>query len=426
MVPSAFVLLDALPLTPNRKLDRAALERLPVGMESAAEATFVAPRTPVETALAEIWGELLGVPRVGASDHFFALGGHSLLAVRVNARILDTLGVELPLRLFFEQPTLVGLAQAIERRMAAETAEGPEAEAAAAVPPPLTRRPADAPPARLSFGQERLWFLDQLEPGNAAYHVPIALRLRGHLDTAALAAALSGVVRRHEILRTGIRAVAGEPVQEVAPAVAPAVQVPLPVVDLGRLPAGRATAEASALAAAVVRRPFDLAQPPLLTALLVRFAPDEHAAVASIHHIATDGWSTGIFVRELAALYRTARAARHAGAADGVVLDVAELPELPVQYADFAAWQRSWLQGDALERMLAPWRRRLAGAPDLEMPTDRPRPPVRRGRGAQVPGPAGELTDALAALCRQDGATLFMGLLALSPPCSDAAAASST
>ena len=409
MVPSAFVLLDALPLTANRKLDRAALERLPVAIEPSAEAAFVAPRTPVETALAEIWSELLDVPRVGATDHFFALGGHSLLAVRVNARLLDTLGVELPLKAFFEEPVLAGLAATIERRTAAAT----DTEAAAIAPPPITPRPADAPPAPLSFGQERLWFLDQLEPGNAAYHVPIALRLRGRLDAPALAAALAGVVRRHEVLRSAIRTLAGEPVQIVSPE----VDVPLPVVDLSRLPADRAPAAASALAAEEVRRPFDLGQPPLLRALLVRFAPDEHAAVATIHHVATDGWSTGIFVRELATLYRTARAARKGEDGDADLPGLPNLPGLPVlsiQYADVAAWQRSWLQGETLERMLGSWRERLAGAPDLELPTDRPRPPVRRGRGGQVPValPA-ELTDALAERCRAEGATLFMGLLAL-------------
>jgi amino acid adenylation domain-containing protein len=391
MVPAAFVLLDDLPRTPTGKIDRRALPALrALQSESPGDRDdgFVAPRTPTEEMLAGILAEVLGQPRVGARDNFFDLGGHSLLATQVISRARRALGVEVPLKALFEAPTAAGLAEAVE---------GARTSGLAPVlpPPTATGRHGDLP---LSFAQERLWFLDQLEPGSPLYNMPVALVLDGDLDVAALAAALAEVVRRHEVLRTSFTARNGRPIQVVT---APA-PLSLPLVDLSALEPDRRKAAARELIRDEARRPFDLARGPLLRALLVRLGECEHALLAGMHHIASDGWSMTIFERELAALYRAAIA----GASS-------PLPELPLQYADFAAWQRGWLQGEVLAAELDVWRRRLAGAAVLELPTDRPRLAVPSRRGAQRPLelPPG-LARGLQALARQRETTLFMVLLA--------------
>ncbi|MGD2116020.1 MAG: amino acid adenylation domain-containing protein, partial [Acidobacteriota bacterium] len=403
MVPSGFVTLDELPLLASGKVDRrtlAGLAREQGWRPGAGAAGHVPPRTPVEVLLAEIWEELLEIGRdgaepegrerrVGVHDDFFTLGGHSLLVTRLVARLRERLGVDLPVRTLFEAPTLGALAAVVE---ASPRLEEPPVR-------PVSRR-RDLP---LSFAQERLWFLDRMEPGRSWYNLPAAVRLSGELDVPALARSLGEIVRRHEALRTVFRET-GEstPVQVVRPG-SPEREDRLPVVDLSGLEAHHREAGIRRVALAEALRPFDLARGPLLRSLLLRAGSGEHVLVATMHHIASDGWSVGIFLQELAALYAAFRAARPA-----------PLPELPVQYPDFAVWQRTWLSGKVLARRLEHWRERLAGAPELlELPTDRPRPPVQSQRGGQVAfGLDPEATRRLRTLARGEGATLFMALLA--------------
>ncbi len=382
MLPAAIVTLATLPVLPNGKLDRGALPAPP-----AVEAEHEPPRNLTEEALAGIWSEVLEVAGVGVRDSFFDLGGHSISATRMAARVRQAFGVDLSLRAFFDHPTIALLAPAIAAAHRGG-AEGP-------APRP---RPERSGPAPVSFAQRRLWVLDQLAPGNPAYNIALGFQLLGELDPGALAAALQAVVARHEILRTAFPAAAGEPLQVVAGALA----VALPQVDLQALPAARRAAVREELAAAAARRPFDLGRLPLLRGLLVRGAPREHTALLVLHHIVTDGWSSGILLREIVALYSAA----HAGLP-------AVLPALPLQYADYAAWQLAWLQGDRLAAQLAHWRRRLADLPVLELPTDRPRPAVQTFRGATQPVLLAAATrDGLAALGRRCGATLFMTVAA--------------
>jgi len=393
MVPSAFVALDAFPLTPNGKVDRRALptpERTRAGLE----AEFVAPRTPTEEVLAGLWCDVLGVEWVGVHDSFFELGGHSLLATQLVSRVRDAFRVELPLRALFAGPTVAGLAGRVEA--ARRDGAAPQAPPLAPVP-----RAGHMPP---SFAQQRLWFLDQFEPGSPLYNIPMATRLSGPLDVDALKRALDEIVRRHEALRTTFVAVNGRPVQVIAPA--PAVgpsAVDLPTVDLRHLPARGREAEALRLVQAEARRPFDLQAGPLLRALLLRLDPDDHVLLLNTHHVVSDGWSMGVLNRELLALYGAFAAQRPS-----------PLPDLPVQYADFATWQRGWLSGATLEAEVAYWRGKLGGdLPVLGLPADRPRPPVQTFSGAVTSMPLSrELADALRALGRREGATPFMTLLA--------------
>ncbi|MET0395502.1 MAG: amino acid adenylation domain-containing protein, partial [Longimicrobiaceae bacterium] len=378
MAPSALVVLDALPRTPGGKLDRRALPAPDApGRTDAAQR----PRGVEEQVLAGIWATVLGV-EPGPHDDFFALGGHSLLAARVVARVRQALGVELPLRAVFDAPTLQGLAAVVAERR----------RAGGAALPPLRRVPRDGP-LPLSFAQERLWVIHRMEPGSAAYNIPAVLRLSGRLDAAALERALTQVVRRHEALRTTLEERDGRPVQVVHPA-APAA---LPVTELSALPQAERADILRRLAAEEAARPFDLAAGPLLRAALFRLGEEEHVLLLTVHHAVGDAWSTSVLLGDLAAAY--------GGAA---------LPELAVQYADFAAWQRAWLTGDVLDAHRGWWRERLAGAPPaLELPTDRPRPAAWSGRGAAHPfSLPPELSGALWALARAEGATPFMVLLA--------------
>jgi acyl carrier protein len=352
MVPAAFVILPALPLTPNGKVDRKAL---PEPDWQGAEETYLAPRTPVEEILAGIWAGLLGRERVGATDHFFDLGGHSLLATQMISRVRAAFGIDLPLRALFEIPVLADLAARVEevRRAGTDRLLPP------LVPLDPARREGGLP---LSFAQQRLWFIDQLAPGTPLYNIPMALRVEGPLDPGVLARSLTEIVRRHEALRTVFAEQEGGPVQVIRPA----VPFALPVVDLSGLPETAREALALTLAGAEAGGSFDLARGPLLRSLLLRLAGEDHVAALTVHHIVSDGWSTGILTREITALYAAFSEGRPS-----------PLPELPVQYADFAAWQRSWLQGEVLEEEISFWRRQLGGLPPrLELPTDRPRPAV--------------------------------------------------
>ncbi|HVT17886.1 MAG TPA: non-ribosomal peptide synthase/polyketide synthase [Thermoanaerobaculia bacterium] len=385
MVPSAFVVLAELPLTPNGKIDRQAL---PAPQSAGTVGERASPRTPGEQMLAAIWEEVLAAGPVGREDDFFALGGHSLMATRVISRVREAFAVELPLRTLFECSTISSLAAAIEL--------GGLTIGAAAQP--IGRAPRESP-LPLSFAQQRLWFIDQLEPDSPLYNIASGFLLSGRLDQQALARALSEVVGRHEVLRTTFPAAGGVPVQ----AVAPARPVPLPCLDLAALPAGARSAEVERLAGKEARRPFDLARGPLLRVVELRLAAEEHALVLVVHHIVADGWSMDLLAAEVEALYDAAAAGLPPS-----------LPGLPIQYADFAWWQRQWLSGEVRAAEVVYWQRKLAGAPAvLELPFDRPRPAVRSRRGtvADLPLPA-ELYTSLLALARREGVTLFMVLLA--------------
>ena len=379
MVPSAFVALDAIPLTANGKVDRKALPSS--GEDAVPDSAYAAPRGPLEQSLVAIWSRVLGVPRVGIHDDFFALGGHSLLATQVVSRIRATLSRELPLRALFEHPTVARLAGVL----AASSAEANDAF-------PLTKARRDEP-LPLSFAQERLWFLDQLEPGSVAYNIPIAVRLHGHLDVDALQRSILEIVRRHEALRTTFLHDGGRVHQHVRDD----VTASLPLLTLDSDQALLALLENEAAT------PFDLARGPLLRATLLAIAEDQHVLLFTMHHIVSDGWSMGILVHELAALY--------SAFSKGLP---SPLEPLAIQYPDFTAWQRAWLESGELQRQLAYWRQKLAGAPpSLELPTDKPRPPVfsSRGRTLEFEVPR-ELADGLRDLALREGATLFMVLLA--------------
>ncbi|HVR96049.1 MAG TPA: amino acid adenylation domain-containing protein, partial [Thermoanaerobaculia bacterium] len=357
MVPSTFMLLERLPVTAHGKVDRSALPEPDISQGGQG----LVPRTPLEQTLAQVWTELLGLDRVGIEDNFFELGGHSLLATQVVSRLRDRLGMELPVRLLFEEPTIAALAARIEEQSGTEVS----------VIAPARRDQRDQP-LPLSFAQERMWFLHQLDPRSPAYNVPVPLRLTGDIRPSALAATLRAVVRRHETLRTAFPAVAGRPYQVIGPEPADL----LAGVDLRGLPGAARERELARLAGEEALRPFDLTHGPLLRATLVHLAGsgerEEGALLLTLHHIVSDGWSTGILVRDVGAIY----GALLAGTAPA-------LPDLPIQYADFAAWQRQWLQGEALERELGYWRTQLAGeALALDLPADHPRPAMPSGRGA--------------------------------------------
>ena len=369
MRPSSYRLLASLPLTPNGKLDRAALPAPEAGPGDEGEG-WAAPRDPLEGVLAGIWEEVLGRPRIGAHDDFFALGGHSLLATRVASRVRSVLAVEIPVRRVFEARTVAALARAVR--------EEQEERLAAPPLPPLAPVPRDGD-LPLSFAQQRLWFIAQLAPGSAAYNLAAAYRARGPLDAGALAVSLTELARRHEALRTVFARGADGPVQVIVGATA----LSLPAVDLsGLAPPGRPgqvaieiETEVERLRAAEAARPFDLARGPLLRTALLSLGPEDHVVLFTLHHIVGDGWSNGVLVHDLTALYEACRQGRPS-----------PLPPLPIQYADFAVWQRGWLAGPPGEAQLAYWRAALAGAPPvLDLPTDRPRPPVQSFRGSSEP-----------------------------------------
>ncbi len=390
MLPAAILVLPSMPLTPNGKPDRGVLARLDLESEGVEEGT-TAPRDPVEEMLAAVWTDVLGIERPGIESDFFALGGHSLLAIQAVSRVRSVFGVEIPLRWLFEAPTIAGLALRIGGLLRADPARQ--------APPIVPRDGDDSADLPLSFAQERLWFLEQLQPGTSTYNMPMVVRLTGTLDAAALGRRLDAVVARHESLRTRFPTVEGHPVQVIDPPRSGT----LPQVDLEVLPAGLRETEAGRLACEEAERPFDLVDGPLLRAALLRLSRTEHLALLTMHHVVSDGWSMGILIRELATFYR-----------QGGSRELAPLPELPIQYADFALWQREWLRGEVLEEYLRFWRERLAGAPAvLDLPLDRPRPAAQSFEGDARPVVLhAELTAALHAFGRRAGSTLFMTLLA--------------
>ncbi|MEU2156436.1 amino acid adenylation domain-containing protein, partial [Streptomyces sp. NPDC019396] len=374
MVPSAISVLDALPLTPNGKIDRAALPA-PVFVDGA---EYVEPRTEVERQVAAVFAEVLGVERVGLEDDFFQLGGHSLLATQLIARVREGLGLNLPLRALFERPVVGGFAESVVAAQAVEVV-------------PLVRVERSGP-LEVSYAQQRMWFLHQLEPDSASYNVPAVVLLRGPLDAERLRAALVTVGRRHEVLRTVFAETDGRPVQLIRDE---------PLIDFqetGLSDSADLLTAAERMAAELAARPFDLEHGPLTRWILARAGTHEAVLAVCMHHIVSDGWSVGVLLREVQAAY--------AGQ---------ELPELPVQYADFAVWQRQWLASGVLEEQLAHWRTALAGAPPvLELPADFPRPAVPSYRGAHLRALIDADTAArLSDLAREQGATLFMVLQAV-------------
>ncbi|WP_394851184.1 amino acid adenylation domain-containing protein [Pendulispora rubella] len=384
MVPSAFVFLKSLPLNANGKVDRRALPDPEFG-ES--RVPYLPPDSALEKLIASIWADVLGVSRVGVNDDFFQLGGHSLLVTRVLSKLRAARGVELSVRTFFEDPSVRGVAKAVECALRT----GPD------VPPLVPLARSEAPP--LSFAQQRLWFLDQLEPGNPFYNIPMALRVRGQLDVDALARSLDFLQLRHEALRTTFLAPSGDPRQHFAEAPA----ATLHRIDLSSSAPEQRLAEAHRLALLEAQAPFDLQRGPLLRACLLRLDSSDALLLLTLHHIVSDGWSTGVLARDLSLAYLAF--------AKG---EQPQLPPLPIQYADFAAWQRHWLRGDVLQAEIDWWKLALLDAPHaIELPTDRPRPAIQSHRGAQlaalVPKP---LADALSALALSEGATPFMLLLA--------------
>ncbi|MFI9050850.1 amino acid adenylation domain-containing protein [Streptomyces sp. NPDC053427] len=390
MVPVAFVAMDRLPLTPNGKVDRAALPAPAPGERAA----YVAPRTDLETALAEIWAEVLGVDRIGIEDDFFLAGGDSISVLRMAFQVTRRLGLTPATTALFDHPTIAGFAAHLADTGRPETAAPLE---------PVNRHAALA----ASSAQRRLWFLDTYDPGGAAYNCATGLRLTGELAHPALAAALTALVARHEPLRTTFTEADGRVLQIIGEP----TEVPLPVTDLTGAPAADRDRRLDGALRAEVSAPFDLRTGPVLRALLLHTAPDEHLLLLTAHHIAADAWSMDVIARELGALYAAALGSPDAGPER--LLAAADLPPLPVQYADFAAWHNDRLEAPDVAAQLAYWQQTLAGVAPLELPTDRPRPAVRTSAGARhlFDLPVGTV-QALTALGHEQGGTLFAPLAA--------------
>ncbi|HEY0375487.1 MAG TPA: amino acid adenylation domain-containing protein [Pyrinomonadaceae bacterium] len=357
-------------------------------MESGAD--IVAPRTPAEELLANLYSEVLHVERVSVEDNFFDLGGHSLLATQLISRVRQVFRLEVPLRLLFERPTVAALAEGVETLL--------HASHSVSTASPLERIAREGP-LPLSFAQQRLWFIDQLEGGSAFYNMPVTLRLTGELDVAALEQAFNEIICRHETLRTVFTAIDGTPSQIIQPA------SPLPALsarDLSALTVEEREAEVERLAREEAQHRFELSRGPMLRVSVLRAGEHEHVVILTMHHIVSDAWSMGVLVREVAALYEAY--------SQGLP---SPLPELPIQYADYAHWQREWLSGDVLEQQLSYWREQLGGElPVLELPTDRARPSVQSYRGGQLSFEVNEeVTTRLKELSQRQGATLFMTLL---------------
>jgi amino acid adenylation domain-containing protein len=384
MIPAVFMVVPVFPLTANGKLNRQAL---PAPEEGIDEISYVIPLNGQEEILAGIWAHVLCVEKVGRYDNFFERGGHSLLATRLISRVRDTFNISVPIRWLFDYPTLAEFSNALAAR-------GSESNSA----PPLLPVSRDVA-LPLSFAQERLWFLNQLEPDNPFYNIPLALRLVGDVKKFALQQALNELVQRHESLRTTFRPTDGQAVQSIASS----LPISIGLLDLTVLSSTEQEAEARRLADADARKAFDLSRGPLLRAQLLQLGPEENVLLLSLHHIVSDGWSMGILTRDLCELYHAACEHR-----------IPSLPELTVQYADFAAWQRSWLSGETLARQLSYWKTQLNGAPPvLNLPTDYPRPAAQSFRGKiETFEIEATLAKNLRELSNESGSTLFMTLLA--------------
>ncbi|MBW8359367.1 MAG: non-ribosomal peptide synthetase, partial [Weeksellaceae bacterium] len=333
----------------------------------------------------------LKVEKIGIHDNFFKLGGHSLLATQVISRIRHTYNIDIPLRALFEHPTLATLSQIVDSLTSKNVLSS--------LPPlgPQIRKGA----LPLSFAQQRLWFLDQLLPDTALYNIPLALRLRGSLDRGSLERALNSLIERHESLRTIFPSTAGEASQEILPHLE--IHLRECLIDLAFLEKEEQALSAQRLAQEEATSPFHLSSEPLIRVKLLILGKEEHILLITLHHIICDGWSMGIFFKELSELYNAY--------AEGKEVS---LPALPLQYSDFALWQREWLQGEVLEKQLSYWKQQLSGIPDLlDLPMDKPRPQELSYKGATYHTHLSkEIKDQLNQLARQEGASLFMTLLA--------------
>jgi amino acid adenylation domain-containing protein len=388
MVPSEIVIMDSLPLTRNGKIDRRGLPAPSSEKSRGDERSALAERTQVEELITQIWEDVLSAHPIGASDNFFTLGGHSLLATQAIVRMNSAFRLDVPLRVLFENPTVAELAQKIEELIAG----GAREEA-----PPLERVPRDQF-LPLSYAQQRLWFIHQLDPGSSIYNVPAAVRIQGPLDAAALEKTFKEVARRHEALRTRFVLVDGGPQQVIEDT----GEFRFQQADLSGASVDEREAQAKLLAREEARAPFNLEHGPLMRVKLLRLDAEDHVLLLTMHHIVCDGWSIGVLLREVSALYT-------AFCAD----QPSPLPELPIQYVDYSVWQRNWLQGRVMDQQLEYWKKQLAGVEPLELPTDRPRPAAESWRGARmkVELPL-ELSQQIKALARANTATLYMVLLA--------------
>jgi acyl carrier protein len=388
MVPASFVFLAELPLMANGKVNRQALPAPEKQIDDPANG-HVGPRNPVEELIAGVWSDVLGTKAVSIESDFFAAGGHSLPATQVIARLRELFQVDIPLRRLFEKPTIAGLAETVSAAMNNGGFNRDDDIR------PITRASSKTA-LPLSFAQERLWFWEQLQPGTPTYNLNSSFRIDGDLNVPILEQSLNEIMRRHEILRTSYVAVDGHPVQIVAPH----SFVHLNVTDLSHLPDPEV--EVRRLAGEQALRPFDLTKSPLLRVSLLRLSAREHVALVSMHHIVSDLWSVGVLVEEIATLYQ-----------EFLSGNPSPLPELPVQYADFAKWQRERLKGELLTDQLTYWKDQLRNAPTLQLRTDRKRPQVYNSSGSIVPVnlPA-ELLRELKSLSRTNNVTLFMTLLA--------------
>jgi amino acid adenylation domain-containing protein len=388
MLPSAIVELDQLPRTLNGKIDRKALPALEK-VQAELDASELIPRGPIEEIVAGVWRDVLRLPAVGRRSNFFDLGGHSLLATQVLLRVRTSLHVDLPVRSMFEAPTIEQFSQLVQ----AQINEGRQN---ALAPIETVSRTGDLP---LSYAQQRLWFQEKRSPGTSAFHIALQVTLHGPLNAAALEQTFAEIIRRHENLRTSFPLIDGELVQVISPP----SQLTIPIVDLHRLSRPEQEMVGNTLADAEFSRPFDVEAGPLARVVLIKHSAEEHTIICTLHHLISDGWSKGVLVKEISTLYEAFCRAEQS-----------PLPELPIQYVDFAAWQRQQLQGEALEQELAYWKENLADAPPLlQLATDRPRPPVQTYHGAVEPFVLSrELTDQLKTLTSQQGVTLFMTLLA--------------
>lgn len=398
MIPSAFVQMESFPLTPNGKVNRRALSE-PTTSRPELGQTFVEPRTPSEEILAGIWRDVLGLEQIGIYDNFFDLGGHSLKATQVISLTRKAFGIELPLLSLFESPTIASLAKR------SETAN----QQAFVEQMPLQKYPSPSGVVPISLTQLEFWLFDQLYPGNSIYNLPLVYRVTGALNVNALKESLREIVRRHETLRTTFKSVDGQVVYAITPWVAPFGSIAtdpvfaFSVVDLREIRETERETEAKRLAEEEIKQPFDLETGPLLRSKLWRLDETEHLFVVTTHHIVADGWSFSVLTKELAALYEAFCGGKPS-----------PLPELPIQYTDFAYWQRQWLQGQVLESQLEFWKQHLSVTPPvLKLPTDYAHPPVRTFKGAHESVVLSQnLTNALKALSQQEGVTLFMTLLA--------------
>ncbi|MEO7329884.1 MAG: amino acid adenylation domain-containing protein, partial [Minicystis sp.] len=389
MVPASFFLLPSLPLTPNGKIDRQALSALSQVQAEEEHEELAGPRTPVEELLSAIWCDVFGRAEIGIHESFNDLGGHSLLAIQIIARARDAFQVPLALRAIFESPTIAALAEQVEASMR---------EGEGLLAPPIERASREGA-LPLSFAQERLWFLDQIDPNNPFYNVPSGIRFQGRFDVQAMEQALREITRRHEVLRTTFATVDGKPSQIIHEEVA----LRLPVLDLAALPASERAAAVQREAAAEAQQPFVLTTGPLFRARILHAGPEDHILLLTMHHIVSDAWTRGLLRKELGRLYAAFAAGRPS-----------PLAELPIQYADYAVWQRRWLTGEILDKQLAYWKTQLEGAPEaLVLPTDHPRPKEQSHRGSERFFKLSEpLSRALVELSRSEGTTLFMTLLA--------------